>query len=125
MTTLMAAGVRACRATKSSAPPTLMSAAHWSRLRYKPPHPCEHPRVWTRSASVARCTRMTQPDRIHYVRIPKGQGGRAEMTRMTYVLAGKPYVDVFWSFQDAREAVTGKNPFKQFPFVETSNGKTI
>lgn len=68
---------------------------------------------------------MTQPDKLHYVRISQGQGGRAEMTRMTYILADKPYVDVFWSFADARQAVLGKNPFKQFPFVETPDGKTL
>lgn len=68
---------------------------------------------------------MSQPDKLHYVRIPKGQGGRAEQVRLTYVLAGKPYVDVFWAFGDAREAVTGRNPFKQFPFVETADGKVL
>lgn len=68
---------------------------------------------------------MSHPDRLHYVRIPRGQGGRAEMTRMAYVLAGRPYTDVFWSFADARQAVAGKNPFKQFPFVETADGKIV
>lgn len=41
---------------------------------------------------------------------------------MAYALADKPYADVLHSFADAASAVTGKNPFKQFPFVETSGG---
>jgi glutathione S-transferase len=68
---------------------------------------------------------MSEPDKLHYVRIPKGMGGRAEMTRMTYVLAGKPYVDVFWALSDAAQGVRGKNPFLQYPFVETPNGRII
>lgn len=67
----------------------------------------------------------TQPDAIHYVRLPKGLGGRAEMVRMAYVLAGKPYVDVMHSFAEAREAVAGKNPFKQFPYVVTASGESV
>src|SRR4051812_9571016 len=70
---------------------------------------------------------MDQPsaDKIHYIRIPQGQGARAEMVRMVYVLAGKPYVDVFWARGQFAEAVTGSNPFKQFPFAETPSGKKI
>ena len=70
---------------------------------------------------------MDQPsaDKIHYIRIPKGQGARAEMVRMVYVLAGKPYVDVLWARGEATGAVTGKNPFKQFPVVETASGKHV
>ena len=69
---------------------------------------------------------MNQPsDKIHYLHIPKGQGGRAEMLRLVYVLAGKPYSDVHWTFQEAAQAVAGKNPFKQFPFVETPSGRHI
>ncbi len=68
---------------------------------------------------------MTTPDTIHYVRIPKGMGGRAEMVRMTYVLAGKPYVDALASFADASKTVAGHNPFKQFPFVTTASGESI
>jgi glutathione S-transferase len=70
---------------------------------------------------------MDQPsaDKIHYIRIPKAQGARAEMVRMVYVLAGKPYVDVHWTRDQFVQAVTGKNPFKQFPFVETAQGKQI
>ena len=68
---------------------------------------------------------MTTPDRLHYVRIPNGQGGRAEQVRLAYVLAGKPYVDVFHTFAEAAGAVTGRNPFKQFPFVEAASGATI
>ena len=64
-------------------------------------------------------------DKIHYVRIPKGQGGRAEMVRLVYVLAGRPYADVFHDFADAAKAVSGNNPFKQFPFVETATGGRI
>jgi glutathione S-transferase len=64
-------------------------------------------------------------DKLHYVRIPKGQGGRAEQVRLVYVLAGKPYVDVLHSFADAGKAVTGRNPFKQFPFVEAADGRVI
>ena len=65
------------------------------------------------------------PDTIHYVHIPKGFGGRAEMVRMVYVLAGKPYVDSLAQFAAAREAVSGKNPFKQFPFVVTPSGENV
>jgi glutathione S-transferase len=64
-------------------------------------------------------------DRLNYVKIPNGQGGRAEQVRLCYVLAGKPYTDVFHAFSDAASAVTGKNPFKQFPFVETASGETV
>ncbi|HEX9294298.1 MAG TPA: glutathione S-transferase family protein [Polyangiaceae bacterium] len=64
-------------------------------------------------------------DKIHYLRIPKGQGGRAEMVRMVYVLAGKPYVDALWSRAETAQAVGGKNPFKQFPFVETPSGRHV
>lgn len=68
---------------------------------------------------------MTTPDTIHYVRLPKGLGGRAEMVRMVYVLAGKPYVDALSPFAEAREKVAGKNPFLQFPFVVTGSGEAI
>jgi len=52
-------------------------------------------------------------------------GGRAEMVRMTYVLAGRPYVDAVSEYAQASSTVGGKNPFKQFPFVETGDGKTV
>ena len=65
------------------------------------------------------------PDKLYYLRIPKGRGGRAEMVRLVYVLAGRPYVDVLRDFSDAATTVAGKNPFKQFPFVETSSGRII
>jgi glutathione S-transferase len=65
------------------------------------------------------------PDKLHYLRIPDGHGGRAEMVRMTYVLAGRPYEDVFHAFSDLATAVAGKNPFKQYPFVETASGDII
>jgi glutathione S-transferase len=68
---------------------------------------------------------MNQPDKIHYLRIPKALGGRAEMIRMSYVLAGKPYVDVLHPIPEAAAAVAGKNPFKQFPFVETASGEIV
>jgi glutathione S-transferase len=64
-------------------------------------------------------------DKLHYVRIPNAQGGRAEMVRMCYVLSGRPYIDVLYAFSDAPAAVSGKNPFKQFPFVETPDGECI
>src|SRR5260221_14065890 len=64
-------------------------------------------------------------DKIHYLRIPQGLGARAEMVRMAYVLAGKPYIDVFHARAEASQAVTGNNPFKQFPFVETPNGTRL
>jgi glutathione S-transferase len=67
----------------------------------------------------------SEPDKLHYIRIPKGMGGRAEMARMAYVLAGRAYVDVLCSFAEAKDVVSGKNPFKQFPFVETPSGKFI
>jgi glutathione S-transferase len=68
---------------------------------------------------------MTEPDRLHYVRIPHGVGGRAEQLRFAYALAGRRYVDVFHAFADAQAAVAGKNPFKQFPFVETASGEVV
>ncbi len=64
-------------------------------------------------------------DTLHYVHIPKAVGGRAEMVRMTYVLAGRPYVDSITSFAAAQGTVSGKNPFKQFPFVVTPSGESI
>jgi glutathione S-transferase len=64
-------------------------------------------------------------DKLHYLHIPKGQGARAEMVRMVYVLAAKPYVDVFWTREESAQAVSGKNPFRQFPFVETPDGACI
>jgi glutathione S-transferase len=63
-------------------------------------------------------------DKIHYVRIPKAHGGRAEMVRLVYVLAGKPYTDVLWTFEQAQSAGK-KNPFRQFPVVETPTGAHI
>lgn len=65
------------------------------------------------------------PDKLHYIRIPNARGARAEAVRLCYVLAGKPYVDVLHVMSDARAIVTGKNPFKQFPFVETASGRII
>lgn len=65
------------------------------------------------------------PDKLYYLRIPKGHGGRAEMVRMVYALAGRPYVDVYASFDDARATVEGKNPFRQYPFVETPSGEFV
>jgi glutathione S-transferase len=64
-------------------------------------------------------------DKINYIRIPQGQGARAETVRLAYVLAGKPYVDVLWPRAEATQAVSGKNPFLQFPFVETPSGKIV
>jgi glutathione S-transferase len=64
-------------------------------------------------------------DKIHYLRIPKGQGARAEMVRLVYVLANKPYADALWPRAEAAQAVAGKNPFLQFPFVETPAGRII
>jgi glutathione S-transferase len=70
---------------------------------------------------------MDQPsaDKIHYIRISKALGGRAEAVRLLYVLAGKPYVDVFWDRSETAQALAGNNPFRQFPFVETPGGKRI
>ena len=39
-------------------------------------------------------------DQLHYIRIPKGQGARAEAVRMTYVLADRPWTDVMHSFAE-------------------------
>jgi glutathione S-transferase len=64
-------------------------------------------------------------DKLHYVRMPNAQGGRAEMVRMCYVLSGRPYIDVLCAFSEAAAAVSGKNPYKQFPFVETPDGECI
>lgn len=70
---------------------------------------------------------MNQPgtDKIHYVRIPKAHGGRAEMVRLVYVLAGKPYIDVLWTFEQASKSGAKQNPFKQLPVVETPSGTHI
>ncbi len=70
---------------------------------------------------------MTTPtvDTIHYVRLPKAMGARAEMVRMAYVLAGRPYVDHLVGFADAAQTVASKNPFKQFPFVVTAAGASV
>ena len=70
---------------------------------------------------------MTTPaaDQLHYVRIPKAMGGRAEMVRMVYALSHKPYVDVLVNFAEARDLVASKNPFKQFPFVVTPSGESL
>ena len=64
-------------------------------------------------------------DKLHYVRIPKAQGGRTEMVRLVYVLSGKPYVDVLWTFEQVAQSAVGKNPIKQFPVVETPNGTHV
>src|SRR5436190_453907 len=64
-------------------------------------------------------------DKLVYIRIPEGHGARAEMVRMTYVLAGKSWEDVFTTFAEARTTVTGKNPYKQYPFVETGDGRIV
>jgi glutathione S-transferase len=65
------------------------------------------------------------PDKLYYLRIAKAHGARAEMVRMVYVLADKPYVDVFTTFAEAPQTVAGKNPFRQFPFIETPDGRRI
>jgi glutathione S-transferase len=64
-------------------------------------------------------------DKIHYIRIPNALGGRAEMVRLVYVLAQKPYVDVLCTFEEAPRSAVVKNPFKQFPVVETPSGAYI
>ena len=66
-----------------------------------------------------------EADKLYYVRLPGAQGGRAEMVRLVYVLAGKPYVDVVAPMAEAAVAVVGKNPFKQFPYVETPTGASV
>jgi hypothetical protein len=68
---------------------------------------------------------MSTPDKLHHLRIANSVGGRAEMTRMVYVLAVRPYVDVLHPLDQAREAVAGKNPYKQYPFVETASGQVV
>ena len=55
---------------------------------------------------------QARADKIHYIRIPKGQGGRAEMVRLVYLLAGKPYEDVLCSFEEAPKSAASRNPFK-------------
>ena len=67
----------------------------------------------------------TNVDKIHYIRIPKALGGRAEMVRLAYVLAGKPYEDVLFTFDEAPKSGAAKNPFKQFPVVETPSGGVL
>ena len=65
------------------------------------------------------------PDKIIYLKIPNGMGGGAERVRMTYALAGRPYVDTLYTLDEAQAVVAGKNPFKQFPFVETASGEIL
>ena len=68
---------------------------------------------------------QNSPDKLHYVRIPKAHGGRAEMVRLAYVLAGKSYVDVLWPFEQGLQSGAKGNPFKQLPVVETPTGAHI
>src|SRR5260370_11581718 len=68
---------------------------------------------------------LANADKINYTPIPQGQGARAEMVRLAYVLAGKPYADALWPAAEAAQAVSGKNPFRQFPFVETPSGRIV
>jgi glutathione S-transferase len=70
---------------------------------------------------------MNQPtaDKLHYIRIPKAQGGRAEMVRLVYVLSGRPYVDVLCAIDQAPQSKVVKNPFQQFPVVETQDGRFL
>jgi glutathione S-transferase len=68
---------------------------------------------------------QSSADKLHYIRIPKGHGGRAEMIRLVYALAGKPYVDVLWTFDQASKSAAKDNPFKQLPVVETPSGTYI
>jgi glutathione S-transferase len=44
--------------------------------------------------------------------------------RLVYVLAGRPYEDVLHQFADA-QAVGSKNPFRQFPIIETASGQVV
>src|SRR5687767_1493512 len=67
----------------------------------------------------------TSADKLHYIRIPNAHGGRAEMVRLVYVLAQRPYVDVLCTFEQAPRSAVTKNPFKQFPVVETPSGAYI
>lgn len=64
-------------------------------------------------------------DKLHYVRIPGGHGARAEGVRLAYVIAGRPWTDVLYSFAEVRTAAAGKTPFNQMPFVETASGEII
>jgi glutathione S-transferase len=68
---------------------------------------------------------QTTVDKIHYVRISKAKGGRAEMVRLVYVLAGRPYEDVLCSFDAVPQSAARKNPFKQFPVVEAADGRLL
>jgi glutathione S-transferase len=70
---------------------------------------------------------MSNPesDKLYYPRLPGAQGGRAEMVRLVYVLAGKSYVDVLAPMAEASAAIAGKNPYKQFPVIETPSGKHV
>lgn len=70
----------------------------------------------------------TTADKLHYVKIPDGRGARAEGVRLVYVLAGRPWVDVLWSFQEIAGVVAeraDKLPLRQVPFVETADGEII
>jgi glutathione S-transferase len=67
----------------------------------------------------------SQADKLYYARIPNGFGARAEMVRLVYVLAGKPYEDIVLNFGDVAAAIGGKNPFKQLPVVVTTGGEAI
>jgi len=63
-------------------------------------------------------------DELHYVRIPGAQGGRAEMVRLCFALAGKPWKDVLHARE---EFVTAgqRNPFRQFPYLVAASGEVV
>ena len=70
------------------------------------------------------CSVPAMTDELHYLRLPGAQGGRAEMVRLCFVLADRPWKDVL---HPREEFVTAgqRNPFKQFPYLVTANGELI
>jgi len=63
-------------------------------------------------------------DELHYVRISGAQGGRAEMVRLCFVLAGKPWKDVLHPREEFATAGQ-RNPYKQFPYLVTASGELV
>ena len=63
-------------------------------------------------------------DTLHYVRFPGSFGGRAEMVRYCFVLAGKPWQDALHAREEFMTAGQ-RNPYRQFPYLVTEGGEVL
>lgn len=63
-------------------------------------------------------------DALHYVKLSGALGGRAEMVRYCFVLAGKPWQDVLHPREEFASAGQ-RNPFRQFPYLVTASGEIL